>query len=274
MLIARRRIQLSRTLGTRKTLILDALLALRAISREPRTVALEFLRRWEPFVVAVSRGAYAPNPALLPEPTPTRGGPLDWLYRSMRTYFCVGALWCERSGIPRRWLVQVRGRDRIRVLQQLRTMGGFRPVFMTHMPSFGLDRHLTREDFVHDHLEIARALRLCPRVRGIASYSWFYDPVIEEVSPRLRFLGEILDAGGCLRFELPTDEKVVTNALHASRSRREAHTAGRYHPRAFGRLWGRKQILRWSEAIETVSLVDRETARPVTSTSPAPETCR
>jgi hypothetical protein len=82
------------------------------------------------------------------------------------------------------------------------------------------------------------------------------------VSPRLRFLGEILDAGGCLRFELPTDEKVVTNALHASRSRRKAHAAGRYHPRAFGRLWGRKQILRWSEAIETVSLVDRETARP------------
>jgi hypothetical protein len=169
----------------------------------------------------------------------------------MRLYFCVGLYWCERSGLPRRWFFETKGRDRLRFARYwMREVRALRPLYTTHLPPIEQGRHLTEEQFVSDHIEMARHMALEPRVRGLRSASWFYDPSVPKVSQHLAFIGSILDSGGCIRFQLPTPPSAIEDALGTSRRRREAYAAGTYRPRVFGRLWSRERFLRWAGAAE------------------------
>ena len=248
-IIAHERTRITRTLGTRVARAVDALLVFRSVAAEPTSIAGPISHAWTPYATAVLDDRYVMNPVFTMEPLETRAGRVEWIHRSMRLYFCVGLYWCERTGVPRRWLLETKGRDRFRLAGYLAgEVGAIRPVYATHLPTLGPERHLTEEEFVHDHLEIARHMELEPHVRGLRSASWFYDPRVPAVSPHLAYIGSILDSGGCIRFELPTDRRAVEDALRTSQKRREAYEAGAYRPRVFGRLWSRDRFLRWAGA--------------------------
>jgi hypothetical protein len=165
----------------------------------------------------------------------------------MRNYLRVGLYWWERTGIPRRWMLEAGGISRIRLGRYLLTQfGGFRPVWSSHLPVLPPHRHLTRDDFVATHLEMAVLVRRMPEILGIASASWYYDPAIEEVSPNLAFAGDIVREGGGMIFEMKPDESTVESALASSAHRRAAVELGRYRPRRFARVWGRRAFLAWA----------------------------
>ena len=249
--IANERTRATRVLGSRAARAVDALLVVRSLQGEPLSVVLPAIRAWTPFVESVLDDRYAPHPVFTMRPFPTRGGRVEWIHRSMRLYFCVGFYWCERSGVPRRWFLDVRGRDRIRLIRYwMQEVRALRPLYTTHLPPIEHGRHLTEEQFVSDHLEIARHMTLEPNIRGIRSASWFYDPNVPAVSKHLSFIGSILDSGGCIRFQLPTLPSAIDDALGTSQHRREAYAAGTYRPRVFGRLWSRERFLRWAGATE------------------------
>ena len=246
--LTRERIDATRALSGETADAIDALLVARSLEDTRGSERDRLLRSWLPYLSAVATGHFAPNPAALDPDMDGRSSGLRPLWASMRDYFRVGAFWCERNGIPRRWIVQAAGSQRIRLAQYVAVrLGGFKPIWQTHLPKQPLGVHLTRELFVRSHLEIARALRRQEHIRGIASSSWYYDPEIAAVSPNLSFIREILAPNGCFVFEIPCDEPMRQNAIYANRERQQAVAEGRYTPRAFARLWSRDTFLRWAE---------------------------
>ena len=246
--LTRDRVAATRAVSAEAAEMIDALLVTRSLDGTPGPERGRLLRAWLPYLTAAARGEFAPNPAVHDPGMRPCSPLLRPLFASMRDYFRVGLFWCERTGIPRRWIVQARGRQRIRLAQYVAMrLGGFKPVWQTHMPKQPPNVHLTEETFTSSHLEIARALKRHPEILGIASSSWFYDPEIGAVSPRLSFIHDLLAENGCFVFEIPCDEAMRESALYASRGRQQAAADGSYRPRTFARLWSRDALLRWAE---------------------------
>jgi hypothetical protein len=246
--LTRERIRISRTHGSSTADLVDACLVLRLLEAGEERRRTRRSLPWVSFLERVADSAYALNPAVLHPRLAVRPGPQRVLVASMRSYFRTGDYWCERTGIPRRWLLDAGGRSGLRVAQYVATrMGGFRPVWQTHLPPLGGGRHLTEDVYVGSHLEIARALSANPRIRGIASSSWYYDPEVAGASPHLAYVSRLLAENGCLCFEIPIDEAMRESALLRSRARRSAWERGAYTPRDYARLWSRDAVLRWAE---------------------------
>lgn len=245
--LTRERIAATRALSPDVAEAIDAVLVARSLESAAAPERAPLIRAWLPYLKAVLDGVYAPNPAVY-DPRMERSALLGPLFASMRAYFRVGLYWCERAGIPRRWIVQAPGRQRIRLAQYIGIrLRGFKPIWQTHLPKQPEGVHLTEREFTRSHLEIARALRRQPGIRGIASSSWYYDPEIAAVSPHLGFIRELLEPNGCFVFEIPCDEGMSESALYASRARQRAYAEGRYRPRSFARLWSRDALLGWAE---------------------------
>ena len=246
--LTRERIAATRALSGEAVDAIDALLVARSLEAATEPERGPLVRAWLPYLAAAVRGEFAPNPAVHDPRMEPHAPLLRPLVASMRAYFRAGLYWCERTGIPRRWIVQARGRHRIRFAQYVAIrLRGFKPVWQTHVRKQPPGVHLTEEAFVRSHLEIARALKRHPEIRGIASSSWYYDPEIGALSPHLAFIRNLLAENGCFVFEIPCDEAMRENALFASRARQRAAAEGAYRPRAFARLWSRDAFLRWAE---------------------------
>jgi len=246
--VTRERIAATRDLSGDTVDAIDALLVARSLETATEPERGRLLHAWLPYLAAAVRGEFAPNPAVHDPRMEPRAPLLRPLVGSMRAYFRAGFYWCERSGIPRRWMVLARGRHRIRLARYVAIrLCGFKPIWQTHVRKQPPGVHLTEEVFIRSHLEIARALKRYPDIRGIASSSWFYDPEIGAVSPHLAFIRDLLASNGGLVFEIPCDEAMRENALYASRARQRAYAEGVYRPRAFARLWSRDALLRWAE---------------------------
>ncbi len=246
--LTRERIAATRTFSGDVADVIDGLLVARSLELAPEPERARLIRAWLPYLTAVIDGAFAPNPAVLDPHMERPATLLRPLFDSMRAYFRVGLFWCERAGIPRRWIMQAPVRQRLRLAQYIGIqLRGFKPIWQTHLPKQPPGVHLTEQEFVRSHLEIARALRRQPGIRGIASSSWYYDPEIGAVSPHLGFIHELLQANGCFVFEIPCDDAMRESALYGSRARQRAFADGRYRPRDFARLWSRDALLRWAE---------------------------
>lgn len=246
--VTRERIAATRDLSGDTVDAIDALLVARSLEAATEPERGRLLHAWLPYLAAAVRGEFAPNPAVHDPRMEPHAPLLRPLVASMRAYFRAGLYWCERTGIPRRWIVQAHGRHRIRLAQYVAIrLRGFKPVWQTHVRKQPPGVHLTEEVFVRSHLEIARALKRHTEIRGIASSSWFYDPEIGAVSPHLAYIRDLLATNGCFVFEIPCDEAMRENALYASRARQRANAEGVYRPRGFARLWSRDAFLRWAE---------------------------
>ena len=80
----------------------------------------------------------------------------------------------------------------------------------------------------------------------MAGTSWFYDPQLETVSPRLSYLrarpierGAFIVRSGTLPFD-------IQSATAKSENRRRLYEAGKYIPVAYTLLWPREKLLAWA----------------------------
>lgn len=246
--LTRTRIQSTRSQPPGVTDLLDALLVLAAVEADDEPRDAPILALWRPFIESTIAGDEGRHPLLDHWFIEPRGPILTKVLASMRTYIRIGLYYWERCGIPRRWMVEAKGIPRARLARYLLTQfGGFGPAWSTHLPELPPNRHLTREDFIATHLEMAAVMRRTPEILGIVSASWYYDPALEEVSPHLSFAGEVVREGGGILFEVRPDESTVESALARSAERRVAAKEGRYRPKRFARVWGRSAFLAWAE---------------------------
>lgn len=102
---------------------------------------------------------------------------------------------------------------------------------------------------------VAEVLGQRPEYGGLIGLSWFYDPQVAAISPRLAYLAERQLAGGAVRIRLGSSPLQVELATSKSESRRQAYEQGRYQPRCYAIVWPRAKLLAWAEA-------DRPLARP------------
>lgn len=96
------------------------------------------------------------------------------------------------------------------------------------------------------HLIAADLLAARPDAMGLFGASWFYDPQIVAVSPRLAYLQQTPMLHGALQVRLPTTAGQVAHAVHRSPTRQRLYETGEYHPACYALLWPRAELLAWA----------------------------
>ncbi len=114
-----------------------------------------------------------------------------------------------------------------------REMGEFNPAGWT--ASFG---------------RIAETLELNPHVCGAAGGSWFYDPVVGEISTELAYVRRNQIENGAFSIRLGEAPQHTKNALYASRTRQELYARGKYLPAGFLIAWPRRPLIAWAHAAD------------------------
>jgi hypothetical protein len=98
-------------------------------------------------------------------------------------------------------------------------------------------------------LNVADLLRSRPDHLGLYRRSWFLDPQVARIEPRLAFLvAEPLEHGARYGRWGPIDADDRREILAYSPARRAAFQAGTYRPEVWAYLWRREDLLRWAAA--------------------------
>lgn len=96
----------------------------------------------------------------------------------------------------------------------------------------------------------AALLRARPRALGVVGGSWFYDPAVARISPRLAYLSDLPLAAGAFRVRIGASAEDRALATATSPSRRALAEAGRYTPEKWQLVWPREALLDWAEREE------------------------
>jgi hypothetical protein len=94
---------------------------------------------------------------------------------------------------------------------------------------------------------MAEMLEFNPHIKGVSGGSWFYDPEIENVSPRLAYLRQRPQQRGAYVFYSHVD--IDGGALSKSQTRRDLYDQGKYLPKAYFIVWPRQKVIAWSRQV-------------------------
>ncbi|WP_292071464.1 hypothetical protein [Brevundimonas sp. UBA7534] len=96
----------------------------------------------------------------------------------------------------------------------------------------------------------ATAAELCrarPELAGMIGSSWFYDPPLTEISPRLAYLRLNPLNGGAFMVHQGPGEIHTLRAGTASASRKALIDSGEYTARSWLMVWPRKELIAWAD---------------------------
>lgn len=163
---------------------------------------------------------------------------------------CGAQLVDVRSGVPQRIALRQGAFGAAAFVHyMLARAGGFRPFFEMHMdPRLVLE--FSAEGWRRTYVRIASLLERNAGVLGVMGVSWWFDPALGDVSPRISFLRELPRSGGARLFRAGADAHSVGNALANSKERRTAFETGRYRPMNWIMLWPRENLLDWASRQE------------------------
>lgn len=126
-------------------------------------------------------------------------------------------------------------------------VGGSGTWFRIHADSRYLDE-FNEPGWESCYKRIAEMLARRKNIRGLAGTSWFYDPKVMEISPRLAYLRQRpLERGGFF-MRHGTGRIHVERATKTSITRRRLYEKGEYIPVCYTMLWPRKELIAWAES--------------------------
>lgn len=133
--------------------------------------------------------------------------------------------------------------DSMRFLWLTAIQGGCKGYYQihTHTPELS---EFNPQGWNDCYLRIAEMLELNPQVKGIFGGSWFYDPQLKTVSPRLMYLQSVPLENGARSFY--THDDTSGNAIYSSKTRRKLHDEGKYTPQCYLLIWPREAMIRWA----------------------------
>ena len=117
-------------------------------------------------------------------------------------------------------------------------LGGFSPWFQIHTHRFNLE-NFDERGWETCYRGCQELYQVFPDSLGMFGSSWFYDPVVPEISPRLAYLRDTPLAGGASIHYYSTGGEAIANATATSPSRRKLHEEGKYIPKNYILLWPR-----------------------------------
>jgi len=95
----------------------------------------------------------------------------------------------------------------------------------------------------------AAALMVADRsLVGMTVKSWFNDPAVGRISPRLGYLTSIARDGGAKFIRGRTSEKDIARATSKSATRKDLYLQGTYVPTPYSLFWRRDSLIAWAES--------------------------
>ena len=127
-------------------------------------------------------------------------------------------------------------------------LGGFSPLFEMH--AHAEDPHLMSEfnedGWAQFYKRVSKILENQPNVRGIFSSSWYFDPVLRTISPKLVYLRRTVTDNGGRLFYVGSDDQSIENATMKSLTRRTLYQRGKYMPTKYLVVWPRQSLIDWA----------------------------
>jgi hypothetical protein len=154
----------------------------------------------------------------------------------------------ESSGVPRSILWKAGAGQSLRAFGLFCVeLRGFKPFYEIHMDPRRRST-FSPETRVFCYRLVAELLALNPEVKGMFGGSWFYDPALEEISPRLTYLRRVPVQYGAQTFFYRAEDS-TSGALLQSETRRGLYAIGHYQPRSHILVWPREHLIRWAAAL-------------------------
>jgi hypothetical protein len=104
------------------------------------------------------------------------------------------------------------------------------------------------------YLRIAQMLELNPQIKGLFGGSWFYDPQLTAISPRLAYLQNLPLEHGASIFR--TGNEKSNDAIATSPTRRKLFDEGKYIPQSYLLIWPRKALIKWANTYKTANNIE------------------
>lgn len=126
---------------------------------------------------------------------------------------------------------------------------GWGPWLQIHTESRHLD-HFNAEGWDAAFRRSAAILKTRPDLCGLMGSSWFYDPPLAEISPRLAYLREGPTSRGAALVHQGVGETYTIRCTETSPTRRKLVEEGKYTPRSWMILWPRADMIRWADGLD------------------------
>lgn len=96
-------------------------------------------------------------------------------------------------------------------------------------------------------MRCADVLKLNPEVKGVFGISWFIDPQLEKISPKVCYVRNILYQSGGKIFYVAPAVSSIQDAVYKSPTRKQLYERGKYIPREYIGIWSRKSLIGWAD---------------------------
>ena len=166
---------------------------------------------------------------------------------SLRLFAAGSQLVDIRCGIPRSIIFKGEASGFPKRLITFAKLGGFKPYLQIHTHKFNLDQ-FHESGWEECYRCCAELYQLFPNILGMFGASWFYDPALETISPRLAYLRTTPLSGGAKLMFFTTGGDAIGNSLSTSASRRELYEAGKYMPKNYMLIWGKNEQTAWANS--------------------------
>ena len=150
-----------------------------------------------------------------------------------------------RCGVPRSLLLRQGWRNVGRSLIRFAGLKGFRPFMQIHTHDLYLDE-FNEAGWNECYLCCAEICEANPTLLGMFGSSWFYDPVMPKISPRLAYLQQVPASGGADFWFFAAGGHSIALATGTSPSRRKLYEEGHYLPTAYMMVWGSQGLVSWA----------------------------
>lgn len=162
---------------------------------------------------------------------------------------CGAELIDKFSGVPRR-IALCGGVSQLSAVLRFFTARsrGFRPFYEMHMDPRAR-REFTPKGWDCCYLRIADLLEMNAQIKGVFGSSWWYDPQVERITPRIGYLRRRPLENGARIFRMGSDEAAIKNSTSFSRQRKEQYEKGEYLPTNYAMIWARSDLLHWARQV-------------------------
>jgi hypothetical protein len=161
------------------------------------------------------------------------GALLPCTERVIEPYSILQRYLMHRQGVKQAW----------RLICVLLAARGNKPVCRLHIHLAEINS-LTAHGWRLTCLQLAQLLELNPQLKGVVGSSWFYDPAIAAISPKLAFINKLLNNMQASIFFSHTEDE-SSGALSRSVTRQNAYTSGQYQPKNYVIFIPRNRLLTW-----------------------------
>lgn len=163
----------------------------------------------------------------------------------------VGVEHMESGGVPRSLCYRGGFVQFLNFLRMFRQTGGFKPFYDIHISHgirpAGFLLLYSREAQAQVYRNVAACLQMNSQYRGLMASSWWYDPQLEQASPYLTYLREVMVQNGAFLFCYGRTSGSLNDALVNSPTRQKMYKEGKYTPASYTVVWPRDSLIAWAK---------------------------